>query len=110
MTPPEQQRLLQEHIQALAKILYEDTSAEQLTTLAGIEQAVQPNAETSCLRWVFLSQQLQAQRRTPAHPQKLGVLPLTNQQAQHLGCAHTTESVSRVVLFVSECQCILPAC
>jgi len=25
---------------------YEDTSAEQLTTLAGIEQAVQPNAET----------------------------------------------------------------
>jgi len=37
---PEQQQALQEHIQAIAKILYEDTSAEQLTTLAGIEQAV----------------------------------------------------------------------
>lgn len=37
---PEQQQALQEHIQAIAKILYEDTPAEQLTTLAGIEQAV----------------------------------------------------------------------
>jgi len=35
-----EQQALQEHIQAIAKILYEDTSAEQLTTLAGIEQAV----------------------------------------------------------------------
>lgn len=37
---PEQQQALQEHIQAIAKILYEDTPSEQLTNLAGIEQAV----------------------------------------------------------------------
>lgn len=37
---PEQKQALQEHIQAIAKILYEDTSPERLTSLAGIEQAV----------------------------------------------------------------------
>lgn len=36
----EQEQALQEHIQAIAKILYEDTPAEELKTLAGIEQAV----------------------------------------------------------------------
>jgi len=44
---PEQQQALQEHIQAIAKILYEDTSAEQLTTLAGIEQAVRNKCRNS---------------------------------------------------------------
>ncbi len=37
---PEKQQALQEHIQAIAKILYEDTSPEKLTSLAGIEEAV----------------------------------------------------------------------
>lgn len=37
---PEQEKALQEHIQAIAKMLYEDTPSEELTTLAGIEQAV----------------------------------------------------------------------
>ena len=37
---PEQQQVLQEHIQAMAKILYDDTPPEQLTSLAGIEEAV----------------------------------------------------------------------
>jgi hypothetical protein len=38
---PEQQAALQEHIQATAKILYDDTPPEGLTSLTGIEQAVQ---------------------------------------------------------------------
>ncbi|MBE9054431.1 ISKra4-like element ISNsp5 family transposase [Nostocales cyanobacterium LEGE 11386] len=37
---PEQKQALQEHVKAIAKILYEDTSPERLTSLAGIEQAV----------------------------------------------------------------------
>lgn len=37
---PEQQQALDQHIQAIAKILYEDTPPEQLTSLAGIEEAV----------------------------------------------------------------------
>ena len=37
---PEKQQALQEHIQAIAKILYEDTSPEKLASLAGIEEAV----------------------------------------------------------------------
>jgi len=68
---PEQQQALQEHIQAIAKILYEDTSAEQLTTLAGIEQAVRNQMQKHVMPEVgVLSQQLQAQRRTPAHLKK----------------------------------------
>lgn len=37
---PEQKQALQEHIQAIAKILYEDTPPKRLTNLAGIEEAV----------------------------------------------------------------------
>jgi hypothetical protein len=37
---PSQQQALQEHIQAIAKILYDDRPPEQLTSLAGIEEAV----------------------------------------------------------------------
>ncbi|MDH6084251.1 ISKra4 family transposase, partial [Chrysosporum ovalisporum TAC611] len=36
---PEQEKELQEHIQAIAKILYKDTTPEKLTSLAGIEEA-----------------------------------------------------------------------
>ncbi len=36
----EQKQALQEHIQAITKILYEDTSPERLTSLAKIEEAV----------------------------------------------------------------------
>jgi len=100
---PEQQQALQEHIQAIAKILYEDTSAEQLTTLAGIEQAVRNQMQKHVMPevGVFCHSSYRHKRRTPAHLKSiLGELPLTNQQAQHLGVrSHTTESVSRVVLF-----------
>jgi hypothetical protein len=37
---PEQQQVLDEHIQEIAKILHEDTPPEELKSLAGIEQAV----------------------------------------------------------------------
>jgi division protein CdvB (Snf7/Vps24/ESCRT-III family) len=60
---PEQQQALQEHIQAIAKILYEDTPVEQLTTLAGIEQAVRSQMQKHVMPeiGVFLSQLPQAQ-------------------------------------------------
>ena len=66
---PQQQQALQEHIQAIAKILYEDTPAEELTTLAGIEQAVRSQMQKHVMPHVgvFLSQQLQAlQQDAPA--------------------------------------------
>ena len=55
---PEQQQALQEHIQAIAKILYEDTPFEQLTNLAGIEQAVRSQMQKYVMPevGVFLSQ------------------------------------------------------
>ncbi len=37
---PEKQQALQEHIQAIADILYEETSPEQLKTLEILEQTV----------------------------------------------------------------------
>jgi len=63
---------LQEHIQAIAKILYEDTSAEQLTTLAGIEQAVRNQMQKHVMPevGVFCHSSYRHKRRTPAHPQK----------------------------------------
>jgi len=65
---PEQQQALQEHIQAIAKILYEDTSAEQLTTLAGIEQAVRNQMQKHVMpEGVFCHSSYRHKRRTPAH-------------------------------------------
>lgn len=60
---PEQQEALQEHIQAIAKILYDDTQSEQLTSLAGIEQAVRSQMQKHVMPevGVFLSQRRQAQ-------------------------------------------------
>ncbi len=60
---PEQKQALQEHIQAVAKILYEDTSPERLTNLAGIEEAVRSQMQKHVMPEVgfFLSKRLQAQ-------------------------------------------------
>ncbi|BAB77312.1 hypothetical protein DSM107007_24730 [Nostoc sp. PCC 7120 = FACHB-418] len=58
---PEQKQALQEHVKAIAKILYEDTSPERLTSLAGIEQAVRNQMQKHVMPevGVFLSKQLQ---------------------------------------------------
>ena len=62
---PEQKQALQEHIQASAKILHEDTSPERLTSLAGIEEAVRSQMQKYVMPEVgfFLSKRLQAQRQ-----------------------------------------------
>jgi len=87
MTPPNNNKL-QEHIQAIAKILYEDTSAEQLTTLAGIEQAVRNQMQKHVMPevGVFLSQQLQA--KDTGAPQKHSWRTASNKPTSPtLGCA-----------------------
>jgi hypothetical protein len=60
MTPPEEQAL-QEHIQAIARILYKNTPSEQLKTLGGIEQAVREQMQKHVMPevGVFLSQRRQ---------------------------------------------------
>ena len=62
---PEQEKALQEYIQAIAKILYDDTPAEELKTLAGIEQAVRSQMQRHVmpLVGVFLLQQRQGQQQ-----------------------------------------------
>jgi hypothetical protein len=59
MMTPEQEQALQEHVQAIAKILYENTPTDQLTTLGGIEQAVREQMQNHVLPevGVFLSKQ-----------------------------------------------------
>ena len=54
---PKQQQALDQHIQAIAKILYEDTPSEQLTSLIGIEQAVRSQMQKHVMPevGVFLS-------------------------------------------------------
>ncbi len=63
MMTPEQEQALQEHIQAIAKILYDDTPPEQLKSLAGIEEAVRSQMQKYVMPevGVFLSQLPQAQ-------------------------------------------------
>ena len=60
---PDSQQALQEQIQAIAKILYEDTSPEKLTNLALIEEAVRSQMQKHVMPevGVFLSKRLQAQ-------------------------------------------------
>ncbi len=60
---PEQKQALQEHVRAIAKILYEDTSPERLTSLAGIESAVRSQMQKHVMPevGVFLSKRLQEQ-------------------------------------------------
>jgi hypothetical protein len=62
---PEQKQALQEHIQGIAKLLYEDTSPERLTNLAGIEEAVRSQMQKHIMPevGVFLSKRLQAQEQ-----------------------------------------------
>lgn len=56
---PEQEQALQEHIKAIAQILYDDTPAEALTSLSGIEQAVRQQMQQHVMPevGVFLSPQ-----------------------------------------------------
>ena len=58
---PEKEQVMNQHIQAIAKILYEDTQPEKLTTLAGIEKAVRQQMMTQVMPkiGVFLSNQQQ---------------------------------------------------
>ena len=62
---PEQEQALQEHVQAIAKILYEDTPPEQLRTLGGIEQAVRGQMQKHVMPavGVFLSQRSQTRQQ-----------------------------------------------
>lgn len=57
---PEQEQALQIHIKAIARILYDDTPAEELTSLGGIEQAVRRQMQKHVMPEVgiFLSQQI----------------------------------------------------
>jgi hypothetical protein len=62
---PEQEQALQDHVQAIAKILYAATPPEQLTTLGGIEQAVREQMQKHVMPEVgiFLSQRQQARQQ-----------------------------------------------
>lgn len=56
---PEQEQALQVHLKAIARILYDDTPAAELTSLSGIEQAVRRQMQQHVMPEVgiFLSQQ-----------------------------------------------------
>jgi hypothetical protein len=64
MTPDEQQAL-QEHVQAIAKILYKNADKSQMTTLAEIEATVRAQVQEHVTPelGVFLSQALQKQMK-----------------------------------------------
>lgn len=92
---PEQKQAIQEHVQAIAKILYEDTSKEKLTNLAGIEEAVRSQMLLSCYarsRGFFI----ETVTGTTAGSQRrlksiLGELPITSKQAIELEVTASTQ-------------------
>lgn len=65
---PKQEQALHDHVQAIAKILYENTAPEQLKTLGVIEQAVREHMQKHVMPevGVFLSQPRQAQQQDAA--------------------------------------------
>lgn len=69
----ERQQALQEHILAIAKILYEETPAEDLKTLGGIEQAIRRQLQQQVMPQIgiFLSKQPPAQRLGISGPSKV---------------------------------------
>jgi hypothetical protein len=68
----QQTQRLQACVQEISEILYENTPAEALTTLEGIEQAVRSHMlkEVSPRIGFFLSKQAQAQRKVKRAPSK----------------------------------------
>lgn len=67
---PEQQGALDNHIDAIAKILYADTDPETLTTLADIERTVRDKMleHVSPQVGIFLSAVLQERRQGEREP------------------------------------------
>jgi hypothetical protein len=62
---PEDEKALNEHVQAIAKILYADADKSQMTNLAEIEAMVRSQVQQHVTPQlgVFLSQALQKQRQ-----------------------------------------------
>ncbi|QKQ72271.1 ISKra4 family transposase [Nostoc sp. TCL240-02] len=92
---PEQKQALQKHIQAIAKILYEDTSKEKLTNLAAIEEAVRSQMQKHVMPEVggFFIETITGttagyQRRLKSI---LGELAITSKQAIELEVAPSTQ-------------------
>lgn len=62
---PEDEKALNEHVQAIAKILYQDADKSQMTNLAEIEAMVRSQVQQHVTPelGVFLSQALQRQQK-----------------------------------------------
>jgi hypothetical protein len=67
---PEQQQALKEHLQAIAKILYDDSDPVAMQTLEGIEMTLRQQIQThvSPELGIFLSKQLQAHKQANPEP------------------------------------------
>lgn len=78
---PEQEQALQIHIKAIARILYDDTPAEELTSLGGIEQAVRRQMQKHVMPevGVFLS------RQKPTPPEAIADKSKASSETSRLG-------------------------
>jgi len=69
---PEQDQALKEHLQAIARILYEDSDPAAMQTLEGIEMTLRQQIQThvSPELGIFLSKRLQARKQANPEPSK----------------------------------------
>jgi len=67
---PEQEEALKEHLQAVAKILYDDSDPGAMQTLEGIEMTLRQQIQThvSPKLGIFLSKRLQAHKQANPEP------------------------------------------
>lgn len=67
---PEQEQALKEHLQAIAKILYDDSDLATMQTLEGIEMTLRQQIQThvSPELGIFLSKRLQEHKQANPEP------------------------------------------
>ena len=100
---PEKQKELEKHIEAIAKILYEETEPKDLTSLAKIEEVVRASALehiTPEIGFFFIKQSTGTEAgRIRKLKSIIGQLPLSEKQARIL----QLQSHSRISPYLEEC-------
>ena len=109
---PEKQQALEKHIQAIAKILYEDTPPEKLTSLGGIEEAVRSQMQKHVMPEVgfFYQNSYRHKRRVSTKTKKYSGRIANNKEASRtIGSTskQSNESLSGSLLSTGKCQCQL---
>ncbi len=105
----EQEQALKAHLQAIAKILYDDSDPNAMQTLEGIEMTVRQKIQAHVspeLGGFYWSDYSNNSRATPNVEKHVGSVRNYHQTSRKAGsiAASSNQSSSRELLFTSECN------